>query len=867
MLGGGATAPPQQVVALGGSQQQQQQQQTLVRVKSEQQQLTDQSRLHHLEQQQLLIPKREMKSEDGIAHQLQRQELQLQMHMRQQQQQQQSQQINSAQFNSLLQQQRLLQQQQQQQELLHSHHQLQSQSTLQLQPHQHELQLQQQQHGSNLQTAAQAKQSTFEPGVCSQRLMQYMYHQRRRPLDNNIVFWRKFVNEYFAPRAKKRWCVSLYGSGGQQPTGVFQQDVWQCEICGTKPGRGFETTVEVLPRLCKIKYDSGISEELLFVDLANEYRLSSGQLVLEYEKVIQESVFDQLRVVRNGQLRIIFSPDLKIMSWEFCARSHEELLPRRLMVPQVTSLAAIAQKYQTSASQNGGSLSLQEMQTNCSLFVTSARQLARNLEVPMVNDMGYTKRYVRCLQISEVVNSMKDLIDFSQDNNIGPIDSLLSFPRQSSGGFVGNQVLLQQQQQEQQQQQQEQLELQNLIAQTSPNNTLSSLQQQLDAGSAHMGNTNSLSSSSSLIHELPGVSNPLTSFLHRNSLTSSHDPLQGGSLQNARETNFSNSCGGGRGGGLHHSHQQQQHQQTLPPQQQRQQQQSFGGVGGGSHSGGASHQNSPTNSISSLQNSLSSFSGTGLAGSLLNWNLLSAGALQQNSAAAVGMASLLEQQQQQQSLQLGQQGSQQQQHQDTQNVVNHLLQEMMMNQQHMNRATSSSFQQQALGAVSGLDGGNQGIVNAATQGFSGSMNSFTVTAAGGGAAHTGTGALSNSSIGGGGSGPGGGGVNTTVLAAAAGLGNNYSLRNSESGFSSLGGLVSGGNVAAGAAAPINTLNGRLMLAGIGQQQQQQQMQDLSHPSHHHHHHELAGTVSGLLGDGLSTASGFAATQFNWSKTP
>ncbi len=74
-----------------------------------------------------------------------------------------------------------------------------------------------------------------------------------------------------------------------------------------------ETTVEVLPRLCKIKYDSGISEELLFVDLANEYRLSSGQLVLEYEKAIQESVFDQLRVVRNGQLRIIFSPDLKVI--------------------------------------------------------------------------------------------------------------------------------------------------------------------------------------------------------------------------------------------------------------------------------------------------------------------------------------------------------------------------------------------------------------------------------------------------------------------------------------------------------------------------------------------------------------------------
>jgi hypothetical protein len=53
--------------------------------------------------------------------------------------------------------------------------------------------------------------------------------------------------------------------------------------------------------------------------------------------------------------------------------------------------------------------------------VASARQLARNLEVPTVNDLGYTKRYVRCLQISEVVNSMKDLIDFSGENRIGPI--------------------------------------------------------------------------------------------------------------------------------------------------------------------------------------------------------------------------------------------------------------------------------------------------------------------------------------------------------------------------------------------------------------------------------------------------------------
>lgn len=32
-------------------------------------------------------------------------------------------------------------------------------------------------------------------------------------------------------------------------------------------------------------------------------------------------------------------------------------------------------------------------------FVASARQLAKALEVPLVNDLGYTKRYVRCLQV------------------------------------------------------------------------------------------------------------------------------------------------------------------------------------------------------------------------------------------------------------------------------------------------------------------------------------------------------------------------------------------------------------------------------------------------------------------------------------
>lgn len=55
-------------------------------------------------------------------------------------------------------------------------------------------------------------------------------------------------------------------------------------------------------------------EELLYVDMPREYHNSSGQIVLDYAKAIQESVFEQLRVVRDGQLRIVFSPDLKVIN-------------------------------------------------------------------------------------------------------------------------------------------------------------------------------------------------------------------------------------------------------------------------------------------------------------------------------------------------------------------------------------------------------------------------------------------------------------------------------------------------------------------------------------------------------------------------
>ncbi|CAA0832215.1 Probable transcriptional regulator SLK3 [Striga hermonthica] len=258
------------------------------------------------------------------------------------------------QLQALIQQQRLRQQQQQQREQL-----------LQSMPPMQRVQLLHQQQQQQLRQQLLQQQGVqpgsgikrpYDGGVCSRRLMQYLYHQRQRPADNNIAYWRKFVAEDYSPRAKKRWCLSLYDNVGHHSLGVFPQaamDAWQCDICGSKSGRGFEATFEVLPRLDEIKFGSGIIDELLFLDLPRECRFPSGMMMLEYAKAVSESVYEQLRVVREGQLRIIFTSDLKILSWEFCARRHEELLPRRLVAPQVNQLLQVAQKCQSTISESG----------------------------------------------------------------------------------------------------------------------------------------------------------------------------------------------------------------------------------------------------------------------------------------------------------------------------------------------------------------------------------------------------------------------------------------------------------------------------------------------------------------------------------
>ncbi|XP_021753779.1 probable transcriptional regulator SLK2 [Chenopodium quinoa] len=261
--------------------------------------------------------------------------------------------------------------------------------------------------------------------ICLRQLVFFIHHRQNRPPENNIGFWREFVKQYYSPMAKKRLCVSM--------TSMFNRDrhqkLWMCDLCGSNAanaGKGFETSYELLPRMSQVYFKSCVEDELLYLDSPVETILPSGSMMLTFNKAVQQSIYKNIHVAHQGQLRIVFTPELKIISWEFCVRSHEEL---------VNELVEIAKQCKS----NGGfnernGVQAQDQVTSSNRLMAAGQNLAANLELPHVNEAGFSKVYVRYMQMSDVLNSMKDLIGMcadSQSNNFSPTEALKSLHRES----------------------------------------------------------------------------------------------------------------------------------------------------------------------------------------------------------------------------------------------------------------------------------------------------------------------------------------------------------------------------------------------------------------------------------------------------
>lgn len=74
-----------------------------------------------------------------------------------------------------------------------------------------------------------------------------------------------------------------------------------------------ESTFKVLPIVYQVKFLSGVINELMYLDSTNTLRrLPSGNIMLLYAKAVQVTVYARGRVTHNGQLCVIFTPDLKV---------------------------------------------------------------------------------------------------------------------------------------------------------------------------------------------------------------------------------------------------------------------------------------------------------------------------------------------------------------------------------------------------------------------------------------------------------------------------------------------------------------------------------------------------------------------------
>ncbi|KAK9716510.1 hypothetical protein RND81_06G238200 [Saponaria officinalis] len=265
-------------------------------------------------------------------------------------------------------------------------------------------------------TAVQPQQA----GQAVKRLTSYLHFQRHRPPNNDMRYWRSFVRHYYSPQVKRRTCFSRYAHLENR---IAEVEPWTCPICGCTPANGFAEKFDVLPRLHHLYFNSsGVVDECMFLDSPTEITSPGGSIMLYYDKAVKESIYKSCRVVHEGKLRVVFTSQLQIISWDFCVQHHEVLLSRRLISSQVNDLIKDATSSKPDDDANGNRVS------------DAARKLEAMVNPPEVSDSGFPKHFVLNLQVSEVVNSMKDLMDFSINTNTSPIETLKRFGKNPANG-------------------------------------------------------------------------------------------------------------------------------------------------------------------------------------------------------------------------------------------------------------------------------------------------------------------------------------------------------------------------------------------------------------------------------------------------
>jgi len=188
---------------------------------------------------------------------------------------------------------------------------------------------------------------------CVHRIIKFNEDQRKRKHRNNGLdeFWRPFVREYFTEDSK------------------ILLDVFNKK---TKKSHSIELRSDVIARVFKAKYDSGVLEERLLLENPCEFLLHNGIVVVDCPRATILTVYQESWVHTEGHLRVSFSSKLKILCWEFSTRMHEELV--KINLPKQPQ--------------------------------------------PAANELGLSRAVSEYMQIAEVVNELRDRMSVVINNLI-----------------------------------------------------------------------------------------------------------------------------------------------------------------------------------------------------------------------------------------------------------------------------------------------------------------------------------------------------------------------------------------------------------------------------------------------------------------
>mmetsp|Transcript_14515 Transcript_14515/g.38834 ORF Transcript_14515/g.38834 Transcript_14515/m.38834 type:complete len:681 (+) Transcript_14515:84-2126(+) len=224
-------------------------------------------------------------------------------------------------------------------------------------------------------------------GECVQRLMKLNEEQRRQMSLNGLEeFWKPYIDKYYTKSA--RVLIDMYDMKLHTP-------------------RSVEFSAELLPRIYKAKYDSGVKEELLLMENPCEFLLQNGVVVVDCPRAMVLTVYSTSKVCTEGHLRVSFDTAHKIQCWEFSTRHHEELIVLNPPPPQPVEF------------------------TSSSLDRSNHQPTA--LPEKAVNTLGVSSEMLRVVRVAECVYAMRQTIAQS----LG-LEQELSSVDKSKTGSKGN---------------------------------------------------------------------------------------------------------------------------------------------------------------------------------------------------------------------------------------------------------------------------------------------------------------------------------------------------------------------------------------------------------------------------------------------